>query len=155
MKALLLALALVSASVTARADGFDCQMSDEKLQLHIYNQTQPALGTRNPAVLVLSDATVAHGRKTIAVLRAEDGLLWKEDGKYVGKVDLRFKESDRKGENVAGTKLGYLKRIEIALDFSYADGLAEGAEVDGLVTFVKRNGETVTRDLFCVRYLKN
>ncbi|MEK7356003.1 MAG: hypothetical protein AAB250_06110 [Bdellovibrionota bacterium] len=155
MKALALALAIFGASVSAKADGFKCQTVGGDLMIQVYNETQPALGTRNAAVLVLSDASVQHGRKAIAVLRAEDGLLWQENGLVVGKVDLRFKESDRKGENIAGTKLGSLKQIRLALDFTYGDNLADGEELGGLVTFVKRNGQEYAAPLACTRYLKN
>src|SRR4051812_35537711 len=64
------------------------------------------------SVLVLSDPSVAGGRKTIARFTEENGVLEVTSGDhgdgdfYVAKVDLRFNDSARAGEYLLGTRLG-------------------------------------------------
>ena len=53
-------------STIAMADGFRCQGSDFRVKL--FNQVQPELGTRNPAVLVVSE----RGVGTIATLQGDE-----------------------------------------------------------------------------------
>lgn len=160
MKSFFAALALVAAaSITspseAKADGFKCHTVAGDLAIKVYNHTHSASGTRNAATMVLSDATVRHGRKTIAVFRSEDGLLQQSGATYVAKVDLRFTESRRSGENVGGTKLGQLAEIGVAVDFLYTQPVEDGALLAGKLHLLKRNGEVLTHDLVCERYLKN
>lgn len=153
MKKLIIALALLSTS--AYADGFKCQTITEDLNIKVFNQVQPELGTRNPAVMVLSNPAVNVGRKAIAVLRAPKTLTTDAGMKYVGRVDLRFKESRRKGELILGTKLGYVKTIELDLDFSYGSPVALDDTVLGTITINKRNGDQIFEEVTCSRYLKN
>jgi hypothetical protein len=62
MKSLFIAL-LLTLSVNAFADGFKCEQLIHTLKIKVYNNTQPTEGTRNPAVMVLSDSSVAFGKK--------------------------------------------------------------------------------------------
>ena len=154
MKALFAALALVSTASVAQADGFRCQTVEGDLNVQVYNQTDAQLGTREAAVMVLSNALVKEGRKTIAVFHAEDELVAQKGAVYTSKVDLRYKESSRKGELIGATKLGHLAFVVVAVDFSYASPMAAGEATPGTITFVKRNGEESFQELVCVRYLK-
>lgn len=160
MKALvatLVALSALSASSAsiARADGFQCQTAAGDLNVKLYNHTQSSEGTRNGSIMVLSDPSVQFGRKTIASFTDVKGTLSNEGASYVATVDLRVSESNRSGENIAGTKLGQLKHIAANIYFSYARPVAEGAPLLGSISFEKRNGEISSLDLVCVRYLKD
>src|SRR5665647_198611 len=120
MKTLISLLAL-SLSTVALADGFKCEQREHAVNLQVYNKTQATAGTRNVAVMILSDATVAHGRKTIASFTADKSTVRSTGGtSYVAKVDLRVSESNRSGENVLGTKLGQIKEIRVNVAHSYA-----------------------------------
>lgn len=150
---IVIAATLISTSVLA--DGFRCETKDG-LKIKVYNQTNPAMGTRNPAVMVLSDRDVAtSGLKTVAVLEAPKTLTSAEGTQYVGRVDLRFKNSNRKGEYLLGTRLGYIKTITLDVDFSFANPVAFGSQVNALVKVAKRNGKKYSVDATCERYLKN
>ncbi len=154
MKTLIVLIAMVSAQA-ASADGFRCQTVDGDLNLKIYNQTSPEMGTRSAATMVLSDPHVGHGRKTIAKFSAEKGTLTSKEVAYTANVDLRFVDSSAKGENIAGTKLGELDTIKAAIGFSYNNPVADGTELAGRLVLVKRNGQKIYADLACERYLKN
>lgn len=155
MKTLLLAaLALTSAS--AHADGFKCADSArEGLNVTVYNHTDPSEGTRNAAVMVVSDSNIQYGNKTIARFKDASSTLANNGAYYVAKVDLRFNDSERKGELIGGTKLGYLKQIKLDVEFSYASPVEVGTTVPGTLSLVKRDGEVININMDCQRYLKN
>ena len=144
---------LVLGAVQAKADGFVCQSTDGSLNLRAFNQTSPVAGTRNSAVLIVSDPAVSFGRKTIARFTAGHTLA-NTGSTYLANVDLRFNDSNRKGELIGGTKLGELKQIKLDVDFSYAAPVPAGQEVDAQITLTKRNGEKIGLPATCSRYLK-
>jgi hypothetical protein len=154
MKALVLSIALATATASsALADGFVCK--NEDLAVKVYNNTEAKVGTRTAAVMVISDRNVAYGRKTIARFTDMNGRISQKGASYLADVDLRYSNSSRKGELIGGTKLGELHTIQLDVDFSYANPIPAGELVSGALTLNKRNGDTITLDLECERYLKN
>jgi hypothetical protein len=154
MKKVLLAISMVLAAGSARADGFVCETMDGTLKAKVYHEVQPEEGTRNPAVLILSNPSVQAGRKTIATFEGNETL----EGSvlnYVAKVDLRYNNSNTKGEYLLGTRLGELKSIALDVDFTYANPVPRGQELSGMISAVKRNGEVIEAEVVCTRYLKN
>ena len=155
MKKILVQLAVLLTASVSLADGFICESEDAGLRVQVYNQVQPEMGVRNAAVMILSDMTVAGGRKTIARFQTATGTLWNEAALYTANVDLRFNDSGRKGELVVGTKLGHVDQFELGVDFSYAHPVADGEILNGILTVLKRGGEAIELDMVCARYLKN
>jgi hypothetical protein len=155
MKNLVLSLIALSAAAVAQADGFQCETLAGDLAVKIYNHTQAEAGTRTGAVMVVSDTTVSHGRKTIARFTDLNERLSSRNSTYVADVDLRYNDSKRKGELIGGTKLGQLDQIVVDVAFSYGAPVTAGTELAGEMTLVKRNGEEIVLDLVCSRYLKN
>ncbi len=159
MKKLNLSLITLAATLaitgSARADGFTCKTVEGDLKIKVYNHTQPEDGTRNVAVMVLSDPAIGLGRKTIARFLDINETLTSLGATYEANVDLRFNDSGRKGELVAGTKLGQLKTIVLDLEYSYNQPVRTGAVLPGTLELIKRDGSTISRDLECTRYLKN
>ena len=153
MKSLIVIAALITGQIAA-ADGFKC-ITESGLKIQAYNHTNPNAGTRSAAVLVVSDANVGYGNKTIASFNAEKGVLASQDLTYTAKVDLRMVESNRRGENIGGTKLGYLAAIKLDVDFTYSRPVPEGTRVQGLLTLIKRDGTRLYQNATCTRYLKN
>lgn len=153
MKKIIIA-AIFSLSSTAFADGFICEAPNESLKVKVFHQTEPTLGTRNSAVMILSNPDIQVGRKTIATFESEAATLTNHGAMYQAKVDLRFRNSNRRGELVGPTKLGELKSINLSVDFSYARPVADGAELLGQLTLFKRSGDAVPLDVVCTRYLK-
>jgi hypothetical protein len=143
------------AGAQAHADGFNCQTVEGDLNVKVYNQTDANQGTRNVAVMVLSDPSVQGGRKTIARFTEANGVVASRSATFTADVDLRFTDSSRKGELISGTKLGQLDQIIVDVDFSYAAPVEQGEELSGELTLIKRDGQKITRDLECSRYLKN
>lgn len=90
MKYLLFIAMFSLVSSVAMADGFRC--SGEGFRVKMYNQVQPELGTKNPAVLVVFE----KGAGTLATLYGEeieaeyssDTLVY--GGQTNGKLDGRF-----------------------------------------------------------------
>ncbi len=154
MKALLLAIALVSVSATAKADGFRCTSDSTSLNVKIYNEVQPSAGTRNGAVMVLSNPEISFPNKTVATFTSAKGTLENSGSKYTGKVDLRVSESSRAGEFIGKTRLGMLKNVVVALSFNASKPVPAGASVLGWVTLNRRDGNKETYRLNCTRYLK-
>lgn len=155
MKTLILATAaIVTMSASAMADGFRCESLENSIRIKAYNQTSPELGTRSPAILVVSNPDIAFGKKTIATFESTDYLLSAKGAYYTADVDLRYNASGRKGELIAGTKLGELKHVVLDVDFSYIEPVVDGTELSGMVTLIKRNGEKTYFEVSCVRYLK-
>lgn len=150
-----IALVIMLASSAAFADGFVCEGKKTGLNFKMYNKTMTA--TRTGAVMVVSDPKVAYGRKTIATFSDVQGLLASEGARYVANVDSRYTTVGRIGENIAGTKLGELRTIDVAIDFNYYYDTPsnKGEKYAGKVTYVKENGERKTENLACVRYKKN
>ena len=153
MKAALL-LALVLAPVSAFADGFRCETPNDTLVIKIYNNTDSKIGTRVPAKIIVSDSRRNFGNKTIATFDGADGLIESDGAKYLVNVDGRFSGSNRGGEDIAGTKLKYLKGMNVRIAYSFDRPLEDGARVSGNVIFTKTNGEKTFRQLVCARYLK-
>jgi hypothetical protein len=142
------------ASSAAMADGFVCK-SEDGLTIKMFNHVQPAAGTRNGAVMILSDDSIQYGRKTIARFTDVKGTLSNSGAFYGANVDLRFNDSSRKGELVLGTKLGELDRVYVDVAFSYGAPVSAQELLVGTVTATKRNGEILEQSLECSRYLKN
>jgi hypothetical protein len=155
MKALVVGMMSLVTANAAFADGFVCQTVDGSLNIKVFNHVQAEEGTRNAAVMVLSDPAVSSGRKTIARFTDVNGTLDSESASFVADVDLRFADSRRKGELILGTKLGELDQVYLDLDYSYNSPVEAGEEVEGQITLVKRNGKLVSEDVLCTRYLKS
>lgn len=154
MKKVFFTFALLLAASAAKADGFVCQ-TESGLNVKVFNHVQPTEGTRTAAIMVISDSSVGDGNKTIAKFNQAQGTLSSEGSEYTADVDLRFKDSRRKGENIAGTKLGELQMIQLKVDFSYATPTEAGDESEAVLILSKRNGEVLSEGAVCTRYLKN
>lgn len=148
-------MVLALSSTSAMADGFVCDSEEAGLRVKAFNHTSPDVGTRNSAVMILSDLNVGAGNKTIAKFTDATEKLWNSAALYVAKVDLRYVDSRRKGELIAGTKLGFIDTIALDVDFRYSQPVAHGDEMEGTLEITKRNGEVIKLDLACTRYLKN
>ncbi len=153
MKALV-AMMVMLASVGAQADGFQCETLERDLNVKVFHNVQPSEGTRNVAVMVISDPAVQHGRKTIARFQQVNGTVANTGAAYHAKVDLRFSDSNAAGELISGTKLGQLATISLRVAFSYAYPVRKGETIPGALVLTKRDGQKIRRDVACVRYLK-
>ena len=151
MKSLLVAATLLSSGL-AMADGFVCT-TESGLNVKVYNHTSDA--TRTAAVMIISDSSIQAGNKTVARFSDVKGTLNSSGANYEANVDLRFKDSARKGELLAGTKLGSVDRIYLLVDHNYLQPVAAGTMVDGLLQVAKRDGSLIEEAANCVRYLKN
>lgn len=154
MKSLLVASLMVLSSV-AMADGFKCEQLDSGLNIKVFNKTDASAGTRNAAVMVLSDSNIGSGNKTIASFKANKRTLGQNGTSYMAQVDLRVSESSRSGENILGTKLGQIAKIYVDVDHNYNEPMANGEYTTGTISIEKRNGDVKSFDLDCARYLKN
>jgi hypothetical protein len=156
-------LALLLLNSSAFADGFRCLGSKTGLKIATFNQTEASLGTRTPAILVVSDPSGARGNRTIASFSGDpssDGTLeYQGYGSYTATVASFLAGSSRGERFVAGTKLADLETINLTVDFSYASGTVRLARVTesipAKIAYQKRTGEVVEETASCVRYLKH
>lgn len=156
MKAFAIVLALI-AGQAAQADGFRCTGLTYKQTLTVYNNTQPKLGTRVAAIMISSDPSVrTPGRQTIATFKKVQGLLTSAATVYTADVDSRFTSVSRTGENIAGTKLGFLKSIKLSVNFSYAYSTPSysGEKYTAVAKYYKESGEVKSENMVCERYVK-
>lgn len=157
--AVMMMIAGMTTAVASKADGFHCQARNTGMNIKLFNHVQADEGTRSAAVMVLSQPSIQSPNKTIAKFSdANRTLNYKGYGKYEAKVDLRFNDSGRAGENIGGTKLGQLKSIILDLNFSYNTldvELAKVSSVQGVIKYVKRDGDVLAETVTCARYLKN
>ncbi len=153
MKALFL-LAIALAPAAALADGFRCETVNDSLIVKVYNNVNPEIGTRVPAKIIVSDSRREFGNKTIATFDGANGLIESKGAKYDVNVDGRFSGSSRGGEDIAGTKLKFVKTLLVRVDYSYDRPVRDGDQVRGYAVIIKTNGERIARELTCARYLK-
>jgi hypothetical protein len=153
----LVLVAGISMGVQSWADGFRCQGLTYKQMLMVYNNTNPKLGTRVAAIMIAADPKIKGPRKTIATFSQVQGLLGSRGTQYIANVDSRFSTISRGGENIAGTKLGLLKAIQLSVDFSYRYNTPSysGEKYSATVNYVKENGEIKTENMVCIRYIKS
>jgi hypothetical protein len=152
----LMVVALILISAPAFADGFVCQTRNGDLNVKAYNNTDSSKGTRNAAVLLLSDPEAATGNKTIARFTDVTGTLTNAGSSFSANVDLRFKDLSNKTALVAGqVQLQQLDTVKLDVDFSYAQPLPAGENVNGELTLNTRAGDRIVLDMLCQRYLKN
>lgn len=154
MKQAIIAATIALVGFNAQADGFKC-VSESGLNVKVYNHTDPNVGTRTAAIMVISDSTIGAGNKTIATFPDSKGVLSSSSSVYTADVDLRMTGSRRTGELIGGTKLGELDQIKLAVDFSYAQPVRAGEILTGRLTLIKRNGEKLREAVECERYLRN
>jgi len=154
MKKLIILLSTILSANMAKADGFECETNAGDLNIKVYNHIMPSIGTRNGAVMVVSDPEVSFGRKTVAVFTSEEGTLYNSGSKYYANVDERFNNIP-KGEYLSGTRIDYLKSIILDVDFTYSTPVAFNSIVDGWVILTRENGSQIKEAVLCERYLKN
>lgn len=151
----LIVLMIALAGAQAQADGFRCYSQDRTLNVQVFNHVDANKGTRTAATMVLSDPRVQTGNRTIAKFESATGLLSSTELIYTAKVDLRYVDSRRKGEYIAGTRLGEIDTLDLYLGFSYGTGLEDGDWVPANLIVTKRNGQEVLMTMGCERYIKN
>lgn len=151
-KTLLVASTALSLS-PAFADGFLCHSDAHHLNVKLFNHTRPEMGTRNPAVMIISDREVAYGRKTIGRFFNIDADATEGLRNY--RINLATERDIRGGEYIAGTRLMYVRSIGFSVNFSYDNPVEEGAALDGSLMLTKTNGEIIRLDLDCTRYLND
>ena len=163
MKTITIVMAtLLAVTSVAQADGFKCTGLSTGTVIKLYNHTDPSQGTRNAAIMIVSDSSEDAGSRTIATFKDVSNLLNAQGyGQYSAKVDLRFSGSNNTNKAVAGTTLGNLATIGLVVDFDYAHtsqantAMEETGSIAGVISYNKRDGEVLKEAANCVRYLKN
>jgi hypothetical protein len=147
-------IALLGLAQTARADGFLCGTDDRELEIQVYQNTLPALGTRNIAVMVMADETLPEGHRLIAKFDESNSALSNTGASYVAQVTTPPQEvaSDT---YVSDLPLNQIERVEMDVAFTYSNPAPAGQSMPGVLTITTYNGQQDRKDLYCIRYLKN
>jgi len=152
----IIALAALIITTTAHADGFRCLTQDHKIKATVYDNVQPAKGTRNGAIMILSQASQDSDKSTLAVFRGDNGSLTNRGPVYTGNVDMRFAEVNQALANdEAPINMADMSQIILNIDYNMNSPVPAGEVVTGLITFNKRSGPPSTESVICTRYLKN
>lgn len=140
-------------SAPAYADGFVCGTLDRELQIQVYHSTNPAQGTRNVSVMILSDPTAPWGQQTIARMNRMDETLRNNGTSYYAQV-LPPRPNTPETSYIGAISLYELRLITLHVHFSYTTPIPPGAPVNGVLVLQKLNGEQLAQDVSCIRYLK-
>jgi len=132
---LLTALAFGIFGTAAFADGFKCVGEDSDYNVKLFNKVMPEDGTRNPAVLVISDA---HG--TLLVRRDSDISKTNRQNTVRYTVD----GSRKLGADTAILQVRFKQGREV---------IEEGDTRPGQLILIT-DGEKEVLELSCERYLK-
>ncbi len=147
-------LALAS---TAKADGFVCTADASGAVIRVYNHVSASEGTRSPAILVVSDPSLAAGQQTLATFSSDrQNLQYGGNGLYTA---LLQNADYVKTGTLAGMRLRNLTSISLAVVFNYSTDsttLADSvAEIPATLRLQARDGTIVQEEATCTRYLKN
>jgi hypothetical protein len=146
----LIAMIATLLSTAAYADGFRC-LAPGEIAFTVYNHTQAASGTRNGAVMIISDRRPDAQPTTIAIFRSSDNNLTSNGTTYVANVDLRFKSINRNNF----FNIQELSTLTLDVDYNYNQPTAPRATVEGTVVYGYRNGTSSEVEVSCVHYFKN
>jgi len=147
--------ALTGAAQSAHADGFVCATYDRELLVKVYNHTQPSQGTRNAAVMIVSDPSAPAGKQTIAVFRDTDSTLQSFGATYLATVSPRTLPNLNLADTfISAFSLDSIQELDLSVNFSYGLPVVKDGIVDGMLVIQKLNGETVRKEVTCTRYLK-
>jgi hypothetical protein len=137
MKTSLVLLALSLIPAFASADSFNCNSSAiEHLHVRIQNNTDPALGTRTAAVLLVTDTEAAFGERTRIASNEvrQNGTYWT--------VDTTAYQSGTPGQAVGEYDKTELSQVQVYIPaFTYNEANKDGSEYPGHL-FLFKAGET-------------
>jgi hypothetical protein len=153
MKSFILTLALMTMGSSAFADGFVCNDTTGALRIKVYHETEPVMGTRNAAIMILSNPSQDSG-KTIATFSSKNALLASQSADYTADVDLRFTATENKNAPIDGTILAELAEINLDVDYSFSNPVPAGTPVTAQLTLVTRTSSNLPVSMTCTRYLK-
>lgn len=135
MKTLFISAVLL-ASATSLASGFVC--TGEHFNAKMYNQVQPSQGTKNPAVLVVSQAKVG----TIAVLNSTE----------ISKLNKQYTVVYSGQTNAKAS--GRFIYVELVIAKATITGGAGAGQHAARLT-VNADNRNYTEGMVCSAYLKN
>jgi hypothetical protein len=144
-------LSLLAASGVARADGFLCGTDDRELNITVYHDTQSDEGTRNMAVMILSDPDAPKSQQTLARFDESNAQLSTQGTNYDAQIENT--ESREAEVYVSSLPLSNIRSVDLNVAFSYSDPAPSNQTMPGVLTIEATTG-TITKDVSCVRYLK-
>lgn len=158
MKTAALFFLVLMIPASALADGFICHGDQSGIEMAIYNQVNPHLGTRNPAVLVISDPALATSNHTEARFSPElNNFRYEGHGNYVAEVHGNVFLFD--STSVAGHAVNSLNEIRLKIVFSYdkdAIALVDSIdEIPGTIEYTDLNNQVSNESASCSRYRKH
>lgn len=155
MKSLFLMVLTILLCNASYADGFICADKEGSLTVKVFNHVSPELGTRRGAVMVLSNPQGELGKKTLAVFRESNKVLFNSGSTYISYIDYKHEESSQLSQEIVETKIDEIYSLVLDIKFDYNHPVLPGQNVDGELVVVKNNGDKIFVDLSCRRYLKN
>lgn len=138
-------------ALTSQQEFVQCESVDGDVQFQILmevrnkNESPQALG------MTVTDLNVSADRSEIATFMYNDGVLNNTNGVVVGYVDLANPRTSRKGERIAGTRLGHLRSIMVDLDIDFTTRPTVGEKYSAQAVYLKKIGEELVQDLDCSR----
>jgi hypothetical protein len=149
---LMTVVAVFVVATSARADGFVCNAVGESLRVKVYNRTQPEEGTRNVAVMVISDPSKPVGQRTLQRFTADNDGVTNSGTRYSASLKPRLRPM--MDVQIGGVQVGQIQEVALNIDFSYRYPIGNEGLVAGTLEIYQVNGDQLWMDVDCTRYLK-
>lgn len=135
----------------AFADGFVCEAPAENINIRVFNRTDPGQGTRNVAVMVVSDPSLPFGKRTVARFEADEGRVSNVGTVYTAVMNPQPMVISK---TIAGMRLAQIQEVLLRVDFKYRRPVEHGTIVGAVLELYNINGDQLWVDMDCARYLK-
>ena len=143
--------ALMVGSQAAKADGFVCRDNSGTYGIKLYDNVTPRLGTRVPAIMVLSDGSLASGSKTLATFSQAAGNLHYVDGSYHAEVSFPAAYT----QTLGGVKMSQINELVFLVNHNFNQALAMNQNVVAQLQILDKSHNIAYVNFTCARYLKN
>ena len=143
--------AVLVGTQSAKADGFICVDQAGTYGIKLYDNVQPSLGTRVPAVMVISSGSQTSGSKTLATFTPSEGNLNFMTGTYHAIANF----PSAYNELLGGVKMSQIKELDFSVNHNFNQILQPSQKVSAQLKIQDKNHNSTYVNFTCARYLKN
>ncbi len=146
-----LSIAIFTASQAAKADGFICADQSGQFGIKLYDNVQPKLGTRSPAILIITDGSKEAGGKTLASFTPDQGDLHLAYGSYHATANF----PSAYNQLLEGVKMSQIKELVFSVKHDFNRPLPANQKALAQLQIHDKSQNTTYVNFTCTRYLKD
>ncbi len=143
--------AVLVGSTAAKADGFLCVDESNTYGIKLYDNVQAKLGTRTPAIMILTDGSQAAGSHTLATFSQAEGTLSYVQGSYHATASFPAAYT----QTLNGVKMSQIKDLIFSINHNFNLPLQPGEKVLAQLVISDKSFKSTYLNFTCSRYLKN